>query len=688
MEPSEPEAAPQRFTRDEGERLAFGPFVLDCTGRKLFCKSREVSLRDRALDVLIELVLRAGEVVSKEDLLERVWSGEEVYEWALTQAVHHAREALGDDPHHPRYLRTVHKVGYQFIARVTPVAPAEVLPRRRFPWPLAFGLAGLAAGIALWKVTTTRPSTRPNFGKIREVCRLPGGAFKPSVSPDGKLLSLVTVRPSGAHGLVLLDPKTGGQVLLSGDLDVRGPSPVFTPDGRRLIFAALRSPRQGPELPDLWEVPLVGGRPRLLVSLAWAGDLEPNQDERLVFSMVRGTVTSVAIRDRTGKTRVLVERGFWPRWAPGGGRIAYTTSNPEGGEGAIWVVNANSGIQEQVTPEYAQVYGLSWTTRPEGVIYGAQKDEKEPFQLFWVNPETKLPQQLTVGTGDYVSPVVGPEGTVFFVAGKHQNALFTAEGPSSGFHRAHNLTDLEDAVFEEEGHDIFYLRRQSERSEVCRWHLGEDTPTCVSVSGAFRLLRAVRQQAWVATRHPDSVVVERVNLATGEAQALETLPPHATMVDLSRDGSVLAWTSHERGLEEFVATSKAWAQVRFQVAEVSSFSLSASGRFLAWAGRLRPEGHAHAGLWVKELPHGPQTRIVEDGYLPVWGSDDTIFFLRKGAHTSIWQLTVPQNQGRQIWTVGLPHFPLRLLGTSPQGPFGIVAQTDAPALFALEGWAP
>src|SRR5262245_40290318 len=74
------------------------------------------------MDVLVYLAGRAGEVVSKEELVERVWEGRYVSDDVLTVTIYALRKALGDEARRPRYIETVSRRGYRWIA---PVETAE-----------------------------------------------------------------------------------------------------------------------------------------------------------------------------------------------------------------------------------------------------------------------------------------------------------------------------------------------------------------------------------------------------------------------------------------------------------------------------------------------------------------------------------------------------------------------------------
>ncbi|HSN54139.1 MAG TPA: winged helix-turn-helix domain-containing protein [Candidatus Sulfomarinibacteraceae bacterium] len=110
-----------------------------------------------AMDVLVELAGRGGEVVSKDELIDSVWEGRIISEGTLTNTVAELRRALGDDARSPRFIETVPKRGYRLVCPVEEAAddagPAAPPPTARRPWPWLAALAAIAiaAGIAiLW----------------------------------------------------------------------------------------------------------------------------------------------------------------------------------------------------------------------------------------------------------------------------------------------------------------------------------------------------------------------------------------------------------------------------------------------------------------------------------------------------------------------------------------------------------
>lgn len=101
------------------QRYYFADFVLDPAERQLFCGERRLELNARYLDALLLLVQDAGKLVSKERFFNEVWQGMVVTDEALTQCIRSLRRQLQDSASAPRFIETVPKHGYRFIAGVS-----------------------------------------------------------------------------------------------------------------------------------------------------------------------------------------------------------------------------------------------------------------------------------------------------------------------------------------------------------------------------------------------------------------------------------------------------------------------------------------------------------------------------------------------------------------------------------------
>ena len=99
--------------------FVFSSFQLDVANSSLRRGKQAIVLTPKAFNVLRYLVEHAGKLVTKNDLWRAVWPGVSVTDATLTVCVSELRKALGDDPRAPRYIETVHRLGYRFIADIS-----------------------------------------------------------------------------------------------------------------------------------------------------------------------------------------------------------------------------------------------------------------------------------------------------------------------------------------------------------------------------------------------------------------------------------------------------------------------------------------------------------------------------------------------------------------------------------------
>src|SRR5262245_54096162 len=102
----------------DSEVFRFAPFELDCRSRLLREGARSVRLQDQPFEILRLMLERPGDVITRDELRHRLWpEGTFVdFEHSLNAAVKRLRAALGDDADRPRFVETVPRRGYRFIA--------------------------------------------------------------------------------------------------------------------------------------------------------------------------------------------------------------------------------------------------------------------------------------------------------------------------------------------------------------------------------------------------------------------------------------------------------------------------------------------------------------------------------------------------------------------------------------------
>src|SRR5579862_4675679 len=136
----------------------FGIFELDLRAGELRRNGLKIKLQDQPLQVLVLLLRRPGEVVTREEVRNQLWPADTFvdFDHSLNAAIRRLRDALGDSAENPKFVETVARRGYRFVAPVngeSGTAPAQAPPRvsaeprhRRILWAVLILAIGVAAG--------------------------------------------------------------------------------------------------------------------------------------------------------------------------------------------------------------------------------------------------------------------------------------------------------------------------------------------------------------------------------------------------------------------------------------------------------------------------------------------------------------------------------------------------------------
>src|SRR5712671_5756906 len=119
-------------------RLRFGVFELDLRAGELRKHGLRVRLQEQPFQVLAALLEHPGEVVTREEIQKKLWPADTFvdFDHGLNKTINKIREALGDSAESPRFVETVARRGYRFLADVTPIDTAA----DRRPGPAVEGL--------------------------------------------------------------------------------------------------------------------------------------------------------------------------------------------------------------------------------------------------------------------------------------------------------------------------------------------------------------------------------------------------------------------------------------------------------------------------------------------------------------------------------------------------------------------
>ena len=239
-------------------KLQFGVYELDRDAMELRKHGVTIRLQEQPLRVLATLVERPGEIVTREELQQRIWGKDTFvdFEQSLNKAVNRVREALNDEAGQPRYVETVPRRGYRFIAPVSglnsteqprpPVLPSSVSdakpassePRRARIGTIA--VLAIAALLVAVGITAVLLRKRPEKSTPAEIKHITSAAFCcPTLSRDGKLLAYVS-RAGGGVMHIWVQQTAGGEAIPVTRGSDGEFSPDFSPDGTHMAFASGR----------------------------------------------------------------------------------------------------------------------------------------------------------------------------------------------------------------------------------------------------------------------------------------------------------------------------------------------------------------------------------------------------------------------------------------------------------------
>jgi Tol biopolymer transport system component/DNA-binding winged helix-turn-helix (wHTH) protein len=472
-------------------RLTFGLFEADLQTGELWKAGFRVKLQSQPFKVLSALLERPGQIVTRDELQERLWGKDTVvdFDHSLGTAINKIREALGDSAENPRFIETLSKRGYRFIAPVGEVmierlrdmpkpepevaaigsassiidlapapfpaiAIAETAPivtraSRGHSWRwLAMTVVVLCACVAGYIIGSTRTRTIPPH--IQQITH--NGHVAPSVesmenlaavTTDGVHLFAATI--DSGHTLISAISLNGGSVVpLNIPSEVASPAlGDISPDGSRLLLRDHLSPES--EQP-LWVVPTIGGS-ALRVGNVRAHDAtwmpaatgmpdgtatSSPSDAAILFANGNDLYLSHLNDDHPTHYASLPGRAFWLRWEPNGKLLRFTISDPTSHTLSLWQLKPADRIPQRLftgpNRPSLECCGV-WTA--DGSHFVFQSNRGGNTDLWALSGQSpNHPQRLTDGPLQFQSPVAARSGDRIFFLGEDARSELESVSPA------------------------------------------------------------------------------------------------------------------------------------------------------------------------------------------------------------------------------------------------------------------
>ena len=625
------------------QRIRFDAFEADLHTEELFRSGNRIRLPNQSFRVLAMLLERAGQLVTREELRGRLWPPGRLveYDQALNTAVNRLREALRDSAEAPRFIETLPKRGYRFIATIqsdslssglaepggpaesgragnapavlattanepatartegataaSPIADArEPAYGRRRPWygglraagALAVSVTLLVAGV-LWLRAPHSANQSPSGWKVVPLTSLPGQAIAPTFSPDGSQIAFAWNGESGdAHQFDLYVKSVGSERLLRlTHRPSQRVTPAWSPDGGTIAFV-----RDTGDDVGLFIIPALGGPERQIV------------------------------------TNLALESSMQISWSPDGRRLAYAAYGPTGAP-RIYTVSTDSLITHPLSPAPDCMEAGEPAFSPDGNQLALSCMSSSGVYAVYV---ARLPH----GPLRRLASILGdPQGLAWSADG---NRLILANDPG-------------------DGGELWQLSLDGHLTQL---PFGEEgSAPAVSARGG--------RTAYVRGRK--TIDIWRVDLTAANPEAWAARLIYSTLVQTnprySPDGSRIAFQSNRSGSTEIWTTDAQGANpdrlTSFNGPLTSTPSWCSDGRRLAFDSRVS----GISGIYIEDIREGVPRKVItsrDNLSSPVWSADCRWLFATEEDNAALYR--VPSSGGRAERFTGQPSNHCEVIG--------------------------
>ena len=482
----------------ETHSFEFGEFRLDVNEKLLLRRGEPVPVTPKSFQLLLLLVANHGHLSEKDEIMSKVWPDSFVEEGNLSYTVRLLRKALDDNKQHPRFIETVPKAGYRFIAEVRPVQIPETIPKKLAADPvlpmqgryllltMAILLVVCLFGIAfVWfGGNSSYLARQPKITRLTTSGKITNAA----VSRSGNYMVFAQTEAAG-ESLWLRQIDSGNQTEILPPQEVEFVGLTISPDDRLVYYSSFS---KNAASSGLNRIPLNGGTPQLLPEIAADVSVSFSPDgKRFAFTESKSSVKETLLRTaeadgsnqrslltaKDGKRSFPIFRANPVAWSPDGSAIACAVQETDenGSFYRILLVDPNGESEEYLSEtRWRAVENIAWKD-PEYLELIDAEPGSRVSQIWEISRKTGLARQVTSGFNKY-RWLGSAGGNLFTVQGDVFSNLLVADfAQDTRAPQAKQIFSeagwIENAVWSRDGR-IFFNSWTSGRNEI--WQINPD----------------------------------------------------------------------------------------------------------------------------------------------------------------------------------------------------------------------
>ena len=727
--------------------VRFGAYEADLLSGELRKSGIRLKLQDRPFQILAILLEHPGIVVTREQLQKRLWPEDTFvdFEHGLNTAINKLRDALSDEADNPRFIETLPKRGYRFIAPVSasaaprahlhvvtpantsttapspvtsssesspvsaPVPSAPAAKSRLTPYLAASAMLLLIVALfGVWYFfARTRGASEPSEIRIAPLNGLPRESDA-AFSPDGNQVAFVWAGEKGGYAHIYVSQigatDSPRQITSSGEGTFEF-APVWSPDGRYLAF--FRFNDKDKDL-AVYVTAALGGSERRLYTvksqrkvdaldwsmdgkfLAFSDSASPSEASRIFLLSLDTLEVHPITSPPTGTLGDTT-----PAFSPDGKSMAFVRDTLDVRE--IYLLPLSGGSPQQITFDHADIQGITWTPQSDKLIFASSRQGQ--VSLWSIPARGGTPQRLPIaGAGWSARPALNRKGNrLAYTSIVYSSSIWRASltpdhkvvGPLEHFISSTGLE--EGPQYSPDGKHLVFQSTRTGYHEI--WRADADG------SNPIQLTHFAKNLTGTPRWSPDSKRISFdsrpaghshvfiINAEGGQPRQVTQGDTENGVASWSPDGKWIYFASNRSGTWEVWKITPEGTSAT-QITRHGGFAAlpSPDGKFLYYA-----KGRDVAGLWRVPADGGEETKLLDA--LPVggWGyfavTADGIYYpeVSTPGKGGLFFYSFASQSSSLVWSADKEQADngAPALGISPDGRTMVICFLDQPLVYIM-----